>query len=100
MGLSAEDFRRDKEMQIPTRFESWRWRFLEGEMSEWIKCSDRLPEPCNETLVLCHFRNGLMGVECYYTAPTGEDVWTNITSRFDPDYWLPLPELPEEDAEK
>ena len=60
-------------------------------MSEWIKCSERLPE--DERYFLAFDCNHCMWVACWY-----ENNWVDMLDRklFDITHWMPLPKEPEE----
>ena len=60
-------------------------------MSEWIKCSERMPEPDDDgysEMVLVVSSRGLIYQN--YTIDNEWAVHTDIT------HWMPLPELPKD----
>ncbi len=68
-------------------------------MSEWIKCSDKLPEVCDPVLV---YLKNLGCCVCYITDPFEIHMWTLVDHdefeqwfHFDEiTHWMPLPERP------
>lgn len=72
-------------------------------MSEWIKCSERLPEDGECVLVIANdsHSNGKANIiSVIYNAHSKYEMW--IVDHFceysfinDVEYWMPLPELPE-----
>ncbi len=65
-------------------------------MSEWIKCSDRLPKNSNDVLVLND--NNKMHVSCYFFSKNMY-VWEQRDDQIglgNVTHWMPLPKPPEE----
>lgn len=60
-------------------------------MSEWIKCSERMPEPYEYVLVT----DGFVG--CEVMRVNSDGYWGPAKSlyRGDISHWMPLPEPPE-----
>lgn len=62
-------------------------------MSEWIKCSDRMPEENGEREVLACFKGGDIST-LYYFDGRWDDAYGIVPIRQDATHWMPLPEPP------
>jgi hypothetical protein len=69
-------------------------------MSEWVKCSERMPE-ANRLVIIYQLHEGVL--ECFrtnlatYRPADFRNDWTDI-SGYDahPTHWMPLPEPPKD----
>jgi len=67
-------------------------KIFEGEMMDWVKCSDRLPEDRIDVLV---FNGKACSVSCYCFNNT-HNWWSHNNEEYDYSitHWMPLPEVP------
>lgn len=66
-------------------------------MSEWVKCSDRMPE--DGVKVLTSFRGGMRTAVCKIVDVLGHKIFVDEMTLFNgvpADHWQPLPESPTE----
>ena len=67
-------------------------------MSQWIKCSERMPEETDDIIVACSDGTVISGIsysrrEGFYMAALEYDSDVSIK---DVSHWMPLPEPPQE----
>ena len=60
--------------------------------TDWVKCSERMPEP--HEAVLVHYEDGSMSDD-YSIERKGQRIW-NCISTEDATHWMPLPAPPTE----
>lgn len=70
-------------------------------MSEWIKCSDRMPSEtyaygCHTDDVLCRTRSGKMVIAMSVNTTTGQAWLDQQSMERDVTHWMPLPAPPSE----
>lgn len=87
-------------------------------MSEWIKCSDQLPEEDETVIVACYWTDVISSPDMMVTIPNikadyivpritlgsvssecGDKLWyeeDGFPMVVAPTYWMPIPELPKE----
>ncbi len=74
-------------------------------MTDWIKCSERLPEPFVDVLVWCKNNDGIgftkgekyLGVDRWVVWNDGYPPGFNTTRYYGSvSHWMPLPKTPEE----
>lgn len=61
--------------------------------SRWVKCSERLPKPCELVLVLVHGEIGDPWMQTSFVYKDGS--WAHLGSEDYVSHWMPLPAKPE-----
>lgn len=69
----------------------------------WVKCSDRLPNDCEDVLIYCPINKKIVAASLFYDANKplffciiDFDENDHIAALYEITHWMPLPHKPEE----